>query len=188
MVARFTTILVVCFAIVGAPGASVAAEPIFLACTLEKWQQTGGADVKEILVIEPGFSFWPTGWLNRTKLKWLARPGWEGLETTVIEESDRLISAEGHERVKMPPPSAIDACVAERAQVASRVQQDSALQEFIGSGTCAREVELSKEPREVLVTVVADRVTGDLEVWHVQGDKRHSVVQHGHCELARPKF
>jgi len=187
-VRRVTTILALFFAIAGGPGASHAAESIFLACTLEKWQQTGGADVKEIFMIEPGFSFWPTGWLNRMKLKWLARPGWEGLESTVIEESDGLVSAEGHERIRMPLPSAIDACVAERAQVASRIQQESALQDVIGSGNCARQVELSKEPKEVLVTVLADRVTGDLEVWHVQGDKRHSVVQHGHCELTRRKF
>jgi len=187
-VRRFTTILALFIAIAGSPSASLAAESVFLACTLEKWQQTGGADVKEIFMIEPGFSFWPTGWLNRMKLKWLARPGWEGLESTVIEESDGLVSAEGHERIRMPLPSAIDACVAERAQVASRIQQESALQDVIGSGNCARQVELSKEPKEVLVTVLADRVTGDLEVWHVQGDKRHSVVQHGHCELARPKF
>ena len=188
MPVRVIAFLAVFFALGGSSGAGLAAEPIFLSCTLEKWQQTGGADVKEIFVIEPGFSIWPIGWLNRTKLKWLARPGWEGLETTVIEESDGLISAEGHERVRMPLPSAIDACVAARAQVASSLQNDASLLDVIGSATCARQVELSKEPKQVLVTVLADRVTGDVEVWHVQGDKRHSVVQHGHCDLARPKF
>jgi hypothetical protein len=188
VVARFTTILVVFLAIAGLPRACLAAESIFLACTLEKWQQTGGANVQEIFVIEPGFSLWPIGWLNRTELKWAARPGWEGLKTTVIEESDVLLSAEGHERTRMPLPSAIDACVAERAQLASRIQQDPALQDVVGSGICARQVELSKEPKQVLVTVLLDRITGDLEVWHVQGDKRHSVVQRGHCELLHPKF
>ncbi|MFI4986443.1 MAG: hypothetical protein ACHQF3_03290 [Alphaproteobacteria bacterium] len=188
MAARFTAILMVFFAFAGSPEACLAADAVFLACTLEKLQQTGGADVKEVFTIEPGFSIWPIGWLRRTKLMWVARPGWEGLETTVIEESDVLMSAEGHERIKMPLPSAIDACVAERARTAGNVQQDAALQDVIGSATCARQVELSKEPRQVLVTVLMDRVTGDLEVWHVQGDKRHSVVQRGHCELAHAKF
>jgi len=170
------------------PGAGLAADSIFLACTLDPWQQTGGAGVNELFMIEPGFSMWPIGWLRRTKLRWVARPGWEGLDTTVIDESDVLISAEGHEQVSMPLPSAIDTCVAERAQSASTIRQDPALQDDIGAAICARQAELSKELKRVLVTVLVDRVTGDLEVWHVQGDKRHSVVQLGRCEPVHPKF
>jgi hypothetical protein len=188
IVAISSTILMVFLVIAAFSGVGLAADSIFLACTLDPWQQTGGANVKELFMIEPGFSIWPIGWLRRTKFRWVARPGWEGLDTTVIDESDVLMSAEGHERVKMPLPSAIDACVAERAQSASSIQQDPGLQDNIGAAICARQAELSKEPTQVLVTVLVDRVTGDLEVWHVQGDKRHSVVQQGHCEPVHPKF
>lgn len=188
IVAKAVTTLVIFFAIAGYQAACLAADAVFLACTLEKWQQTGGADVTEIFTLEPGFSIWPIGRLSSTKLKWMARPGWEGLEAAVIEESNVLVSAEAHERIRMPLSSAVDACIAQKAQIASNGGRYPEMPDADGAGACARQVELSKESKRVLVTVQLDRVTGALEVWRVQGDKQHSVVQRGHCELLHPKF